>query len=81
MGTLRLLRITSYNVCYTKLLRVIGPSVRAEEVPDVIERLLATYLHYREVEETFIETVERIGLAPFKEGAYGREQLAREAGA
>ncbi|GGO75982.1 sulfite/nitrite reductase [Marinobacterium nitratireducens] len=61
--------------------KVIGPSVRAEEVPDVIERLLATYLHYREDEETFIDTLERIGLAPFKEGAYDRNGIGREAGA
>ncbi|NVK41534.1 MAG: nitrite/sulfite reductase [Oceanospirillaceae bacterium] len=61
--------------------KVIGPSVRAEEVPDVIERLLATYLHYREVEETFIETLERIGLQPFKEGAYNRSRTLEEVSA
>ncbi|GGO76427.1 hypothetical protein GCM10011348_03610 [Marinobacterium nitratireducens] len=52
--------------------KAIGPSVRAEEVPDVIERSMAIYLHYREVEEAFIDTLGRICLAPFKEGAYDR---------
>jgi sulfite reductase (NADPH) hemoprotein beta-component len=61
--------------------KVIGPSVRAEEVPDTIDRLLAIYLQYREAEETFIDTLGRIGLAPFKEGAYDRGQVVREAGA
>ncbi|MCP8688691.1 nitrite/sulfite reductase [Marinobacterium sedimentorum] len=61
--------------------KVIGPSVRAEDVPDVIDRVLTTYLQYREAEETFVDTLNRIGLGPFKEGAYGRDQVAQEAGA
>ncbi len=52
--------------------KVIGPSVRAEDVPDVIDRVLAIYLQYREAEETFVDTLNRIGLGPFKEGAYNR---------
>jgi len=52
--------------------KVIGPSVAQEEVPDVIERLILTYLSRRESEhERFIETVRRIGVEPFKEAVYG----------
>ncbi len=50
--------------------RVIGPSFRAEDIPRVIERLLETYMRYREVEEPFIGTLGRIGIDPFKESVY-----------
>ncbi|MDT4821637.1 Sulfite reductase [compost metagenome] len=53
--------------------KVIGPSFSAAEVPEVIERLLRTYTDYREVEERFVDTLQRIGLEPFKERVYGRE--------
>ncbi|CAD5110472.1 nitrite/sulfite reductase [Zestomonas carbonaria] len=53
--------------------RVIGPSFSAAEVPEVIEHLLRTYTDYREAEERFVDTVQRIGLEPFKERVYGRE--------
>nr|WP_256557840.1 nitrite/sulfite reductase [Marinobacterium sedimentorum] len=50
--------------------KVIGPSFRAEDIPQVIERLLETFVRYREVEEPFIETLGRIGAGPFKESVY-----------
>ncbi|WP_028471089.1 nitrite/sulfite reductase [Neptunomonas japonica] len=50
--------------------KVIGPAFKADEVPNAIDRLLSTYLDYREQEEPFIETVHRIGLLPFKERVY-----------
>ena len=52
---------------------MIGPSFSAAEVPEVIEHLLRTYTDYREAEERFVDTVQRIGLEPFKERVYGRE--------
>ncbi|HET9663035.1 MAG TPA: nitrite/sulfite reductase [Burkholderiales bacterium] len=52
--------------------KVIGPSVAQEQVPQVIERLVHTYLSRREGEhERFIDTVRRIGVDPFKEAVYG----------
>lgn len=51
--------------------KVIGPSFRAEEMPDVIARLIEVYLANREEGERFIDTVERVGIAPFKAGVYG----------
>ncbi len=50
--------------------RVMGRAFQAEEVPDAIERLLATYLEYREADEHFVHCVQRLGLVPFKEGVY-----------
>ncbi|MFC2972931.1 nitrite/sulfite reductase [Azotobacter bryophylli] len=54
--------------------RVIGPSFEAGQIPDVIERLVETFLAYREGDEPFVDTVRRIGLEPFKERVY-REEL------
>jgi sulfite reductase (NADPH) hemoprotein beta-component len=52
--------------------KVIGPSVAQEDVSDVIERLIETYLNRRDSEhERFIDTVRRVGLDPFKEAVYG----------
>ncbi|UZE14845.1 nitrite/sulfite reductase [Pseudomonas sp. B21-053] len=50
--------------------KVIGPSFSAAEVPDVIERIISTFVRYRESEELFVDTVQRIGLEPFKERVY-----------
>ena len=50
--------------------KVIGPSFAAAEVPDVIVRLVDVYVANRYADERFIETVRRIGLAPFKERVY-----------
>jgi sulfite reductase (NADPH) hemoprotein beta-component len=51
--------------------RVIGPSVARAEVPDVVERLIGTYLAQRESDqERFIDVVHRIGIEPFKASAY-----------
>ncbi|MED5618726.1 nitrite/sulfite reductase [Ideonella sp. BN130291] len=49
--------------------KVIGPSFAADEVPDVIEALITTYKRERQAAEHFIDTVRRIGLAPFKQAA------------
>jgi sulfite reductase (NADPH) hemoprotein beta-component len=39
-------------------------------MPDVIARLIDTYVERRDAYEPFIETVRRIGLEPFKERVY-----------
>ena len=49
---------------------VIGPSFAAEEMPGVVERLIEVYLAQRTPEERFIDTVRRIGVAPFKANVY-----------
>ncbi len=45
---------------------IIGPGVSADDVPDAIERLIDVYLAHRHADETFIQTVRRLGPAPFK---------------
>ncbi len=55
--------------------KVIGPSFSADEVPLAIEALIAVYLEQRRDDERFIDTFQRLGLAPFKARAYaGRDQ-------
>jgi len=52
---------------------VIGPSFAADEVPGVVEKLIDTYIAQRNEEERFIDTVRRIGVAPFKAHVYAKE--------
>jgi len=49
--------------------KVIGPSFAAEEVPDVIEAVIATYLRERSSGERFIDTARRLGPLPFRHAA------------
>lgn len=52
---------------------ILGPSFSADEMADVIEEVLNTYLDLRlSANEQFIETYRRIGLAPFKERVYAK---------
>jgi sulfite reductase (NADPH) hemoprotein beta-component len=55
---------------HASLGKVIGPSFAAQDMPDVVERLIETYLAQRHEDERFIDTVRRIGLEPFKERVY-----------
>ncbi|ROL69505.1 sulfite reductase [Pseudomonas chlororaphis] len=50
--------------------KVIGPSFSAAQIPQVIERIIGTFVRYRESDELFIDTLQRIGLEPFKERVY-----------
>ncbi|SUW59935.1 Sulfite reductase [ferredoxin] [Burkholderia oklahomensis] len=59
-----------------RLGRVIGPSFSAEEVPDVISKLIDTFVEARVDGERFIDTYDRIGIAPFKERVYAARQTA-----
>ncbi|PRX36676.1 sulfite reductase (NADPH) hemoprotein beta-component [Paraburkholderia sp. BL18I3N2] len=53
--------------------KVIGPSFSAAEVPEVIDALLSAYLDIRatvgERRESFVETVRRAGIEPFRTAA------------
>ncbi|CAN0622778.1 sulfite reductase (NADPH) hemoprotein beta-component [Burkholderia multivorans] len=59
-----------------RLGRVIGPSFSAEEVPDVIAKLIDTFVEARADGERFVDTYDRIGIAPFKERVYAARQAA-----
>ena len=50
---------------------LIGPAVPYAEVADVVEDIVAAYLELRaRPDEIFLETVERVGIEPFKERVY-----------
>ena len=50
---------------------LLGPAVPYGEVADVIEDVVAAYVELRaRPDELFIDTVERIGVEPFKERVY-----------
>jgi sulfite reductase (NADPH) hemoprotein beta-component len=55
---------------------VIGPSFSAEEMPGVVQRLIEVYLKERTPEERFIDTVRRIGVAPFKAHVYAIQETS-----
>ena len=55
----------------TRLGKVIGPSFAAADMPDVVTKLLETYVRLREPEERFVDTVVRLGIDPFKLSVYG----------
>jgi len=51
--------------------KIIGPSFSALQMPEVIDRLLQVYLRERtSPEERFVDCVQRLGVAPFKEFVY-----------
>ncbi len=51
--------------------KIIGRSFTFAQVPEVISRLLQTYVRVRFDDERFIDTVRRVGLDPFKADVYG----------
>ena len=59
--------------------KVIGRSFSAGEITDAIEKIIDVYVESRhahaEISETFIDTVRRIGLEPFKARVYGAQAL------
>jgi len=52
--------------------KILGPSFGQEEMPDIMEKILSTYLALREGEETFLDTYRRVGIEPFKERVYAK---------
>jgi sulfite reductase (NADPH) hemoprotein beta-component len=51
--------------------KILGPSFRRDAVPDVIETLLQHYVAIRREEESFLDTLQRVGIEPCKEAVYG----------
>jgi len=56
----------------TSLGKVLGPAFGANEVPQVMQRIIDTYVAKRVDGEQFIETYRRVGMAPFKEKVYAK---------
>ena len=66
-----------YQVCLggsqakdASIAKILGPSFKQEDMPDVIETVLSTYVELRNPEESFLDTYKRLGIAPFKERVY-----------
>ncbi|MFN7644604.1 MAG: nitrite/sulfite reductase [Burkholderiales bacterium] len=60
--------------------RIIGPSFSRGEIPEVIARLVRTYVERREsVDERFIDVVQRLGIEPFKASVYGNADRSERA--
>jgi sulfite reductase (NADPH) hemoprotein beta-component len=49
---------------------ILGPSFAAEDMADIVEEVLNTYLDLRVDEERFLDTYRRVGITPFKERVY-----------
>ena len=56
---------------------VIGPSFSADEMPNVVQKLIDVYIKERNAEERFIDTVRRIGVTPFKTHVYADKTVAK----
>jgi sulfite reductase (NADPH) hemoprotein beta-component len=57
--------------------KVIGPSFAQDDMADVVEKLVGTYIDLRIEDERFIDTVKRLGIEPFKTRVYGnRKEIA-----
>ena len=52
--------------------KILGPSFAREEVPNVIETIVNLYAEKREAEEEFLDTFHRLGIQPFKDAVYPR---------
>ena len=57
---------------------VIGPSFSADEMPNVVQKLIEVYLKERTADERFIDTVRRLGIVPFKAHVYSPKETNTE---
>jgi len=56
-----------------RIAKILGPSFKADDIPNVIAQLLQTYVALRYESELFIDVIKRIGIEPFKEAVYGKK--------
>lgn len=56
--------------------KVIGRAFAGDEMPAVIQKLIEIYVKERNDDEHFIDTVRRIGAAPFKAHVYAEKEAA-----
>ncbi|GAB3276020.1 nitrite/sulfite reductase [Parahaliea aestuarii] len=52
--------------------KILGPSFKQEDMPEVMEKIINTYVDLRGEEETFLDTYRRVGIDPFKERVYAK---------
>jgi sulfite reductase (NADPH) hemoprotein beta-component len=57
--------------------KIIGPALSAGEAPGAVSKIIDVYIKHRHADERFIDTFDRIGIAPFKERVYeGRTHVS-----
>jgi sulfite reductase (NADPH) hemoprotein beta-component len=68
-----------YQVCLggsqakdASIAKILGPSFKQQDMPDVMDKILSTYVALRQEEESFLETYRRVGIDPFKERVYAQ---------
>ena len=52
----------------------VGPAFARDAVTDAIERIVEAYVALRRPRESFLQTLDRVGLAPFKRAAYATQE-------
>ncbi|HEY7774783.1 MAG TPA: nitrite/sulfite reductase [Marinagarivorans sp.] len=52
--------------------KVLGPAFSRKQVTGAVKTLLNVYVEQRSADETFLDTYNRLGLAPFKERVYAK---------
>jgi sulfite reductase (NADPH) hemoprotein beta-component len=56
----------------------LGPAIEKDKVADTIEKILDVYVEQRIEEERFLDTYKRLGIAPFKERVYKKEEVVEK---
>ena len=54
--------------------KTLGRSIEQDQVVVVIGQILDVYVQLRQIDETFLQLVRRLGVVPFKERVYGTHQ-------
>jgi sulfite reductase (NADPH) hemoprotein beta-component len=62
----------------TAIGKVIGPSFSAQQVPGVIEQIISVFEQHRINQESFLQTYQRLGVEPFKQSIYQKDQKETE---
>ncbi|BAP90110.1 sulfite reductase [Burkholderiales bacterium GJ-E10] len=62
----------------TRIGAVLGRAFAASEIPGVVATVLDLYVALRNPDERFIDTLERVGVAPFKMAVYPSQETAEE---
>jgi sulfite reductase (NADPH) hemoprotein beta-component len=57
-----------------RLGRRLGPAFAKKDVADAIQRIVETYVALRRRGESFLQALDRLGLEPFKQGAYSLQR-------
>ena len=68
-----------YQVCLggsqakdASIAKILGPSFKQQDMPEIMDKILSTYIALRQEEETFLDTYRRVGIDPFKERVYAQ---------